>query len=74
MKKIYYKIFYHVYNLLKFEVNNKGRGYAASFLISLFESFNIASIVYILKVSNKIEYNFKLIFFIICTSIIRLLG
>jgi len=64
VKRFYYNVFYHVFNLLKFEKNIEGRAYAASFLISVFESFNIASIVYILKVSNKVEHNFKLLFFI----------
>lgn len=62
IKRLYYNFFYHVFNSLRFERNRDGRAYASSFLISLFESFNIASFVYLWKVSNKVEFNFKIIF------------
>lgn len=75
MKIFYNYIYFYTFGFLKLEKNRVGRAYAASFLLSAFIAFNIASVTYLLKVHYDSTFNFKLVYVLIyfITSMIHLL-
>ncbi len=65
MKRFYNYIYFYTFSFLKLEKNRAGKAYAASFLLSVFIAFNIASVIYLIKVHYDWTYNFKLIYVLI---------